>query len=237
MKRTIIFIVPIFILIIFTSCAHQTRYINPDYSERQITNAVLLLPQFENCDFIENDTLFNELDIYNTKEEYFSYFMKNIEQHINDQSTFNTIKYIRYDTQPEYETRTLNLNKKEKFTFDLPLQPIQLDISDPVFILFFEDLLLSFSKKTKEATTSTRSYNVSGITDRDMKLHAVKNFKYYITLQSKYVLYDNNTGELVACGTASTKERYESPAPVEDIIKRMIRDFSGEIFQKTPFEK
>lgn len=237
MKRLSIFMVAVFILIIFTSCAHQTRYINPAYSDRQIGNAVLLLPQFENADFIKDAKLFNELDIYHTKEEYYSHFIENLENQLDEQSTFGRIKYISYESQPEYKKRTLELNQKEKFTFDLPAHPVQLDISEPVFILFLEDLLLSFSKKTKEATTSTRSYNVSGLRDEDAVLQPKKNFKYYITLRSNYVLYDNNTGELVSYGTVSTLERYTPPTPVKSSINRMIKEFTGSIFKKTPFEK
>ncbi|MFO7890588.1 MAG: hypothetical protein R6V04_09645 [bacterium] len=237
MKKLIIYLAFFGILIFFTSCANQTRFINPDYSNKQINHAILLLSQFENADFIKDEKLFNELDIYHTKEKYYLHFIENFEKHLDEQSTFERIEYISYQTQPEYERRTLDLNQKEKFTFDLPPHPVQLDISEPVFILFLEDLLLSFSKKTKEATTSTRSYNVSGLREEDAVLQSKKNFKYYINLKSNYVIYDNSTGELVSYGNVSSSERYTPPTPVINSINRIMKEFIGNIFKETPFEK
>jgi len=219
------------------SCANQTTFINPEYMDKKITNAILLLSQFENSDFIQNEELFTELTITKSKEEYYSLFVDNFEKCIDDQSTFQKIKYFSYDTAPDYETQIFDLDKKNKFKFDLPPKPIQLDISGYVFILFLEDLLFSFSKKTKEATTSTRTYTVSGLSEQDLKLHAVKNYKYYITLNTKYVIYDNSTGDVISYGTASTLERVIPPTDIDLQIKSIIQDFVQEIFKKTPFEK
>jgi len=237
MKKLIIYLAFLGILTFFTSCANQARFINPDYSDKQINHAVLLLSQFENADFIKDEKLFNELDIYHSKEEYYTHFVDNFENYIDEQSNFDNIQYFSYKTQPDYKTQTLDVNQKEKITVSLPPQPLKLDMYDPVYILFLEDLLLSFSKKTKEATTSTRSYNVSGLRDEDAVLQPKKQFKYYITLQSKYVIYDNNTGELVSYGTISSSERYTPPTPVKNSINRIIKEFTGKIFKKTPFEK
>ena len=236
MKKSIIYFNIFLIFIMLTSCANQSRFINPEYSDITIKDPILLLPQFENYDFIENENLFNELDINYSKEEYYDYFLDNFEKNLDEQSIFDKIQYIKYDTAPRYETRTLNLNKKEKFTFDLPSQPLNLNISGSVFILFLEDLRMSFSRKTKEATTSTRTYKASGTTEKDVQLHSIKEFKYYITLDSKYVLYDNSNGELVSYGTASSVERFIPPSPIEHSISRLINHFTGKIFKKTPFE-
>ena len=237
MKRSIVYFIFGWLLIILASCAPQSRFINPEYSNKIITHPLLLLPQFENSDFIKNENLFNDLDIYYTREEYYAYFISNFEKSIKDQSTFEKIQYMSYETTPHYETRILDLNKKEKFTFDLPSQPIKLNVSGSVFILFLEDLVLSFVKKTKEATTSTRTYTASGVTEKDVKLDAIKEYKYYITLESKYVLYDNNTGDLVSYGTVTNLERFIPPTPIENSIRRLIKDFAGNIFKQTPFEK
>jgi hypothetical protein len=75
------------------------------------------------------------------------------------------------------------------------------------------------------------------LTERDVKLDAIKEYKYYITLESKYVLYDNTTGDLVSYGTVTNLERFIPPTPIEYTISRLIRDFAGNIFNQTPFAK
>lgn len=236
MKRSFSFIVLLFALIIFASCAHQTRFVNPEYKNKKITKATLLLPQFENSNFIENEELFQELDITESKEEYYSLFIKTLEKCLKDKSTFQTIKYFSYNAPPEYQTRKLDINPNQSITFDLPPEPIQVNISGSNFILFFDDLLFSFSKKTKEATTSTRTYSVSGLSDKDTKLYAMKNYKYYITISSEYVLYDNTSGDLVSYGTVSVQEQFIPPTPIEDFVTRIIKNFTGKIFTKTIFQ-
>lgn len=223
------------ILLIFISCANQTTFLNPEYADKKIPSAILLLPQFENSDYIQNEELLIELGIDGSKEKYDSLFIDNFIKSINEYSSFQKIKYIRYNTPPEYETHVLDANKK--FEFDLPQKPIQLDISGSVFILFLEDLLFSFSRKTQEATTSTRSYTVSGLSEKDVKLQSFKDYKYYINLNTKYVIYDNSSGNFVSYGTVSIQEKYVPPVKIERFIKRAIRDFAEDIFKKTPFEE
>jgi len=235
MKNYIYFTLFLVILSIFMSCTSKNTFVKPEYRDKKIRNATLLIPPIVCTDIIHNEEIFNEIGISHAKEVYFSLFSDNFKKFLKSKSTFQKVDYLAYQLQSEFENYVLNLNEKEKINIDLPKKQIEFDSSGEVYILFLQDLIVSFSKEQKETSLPVKHYTVTGDTEKEAIFHSLKMYNYYIKLQTKYAIFDNTLCKVVSYGNVTVKEKYFMPKVIENLMEESINKLVKDILENTPF--
>ena len=230
-KLLILLTIPIFI-----SCASKSYFVNPEYRDKKINGANLVIPTVNDVKFYQFTQIFSEAEIEKIKQEFSSLLSRNLKDELKSRSTFSDIKYATFKTKPEFESKEFDLNDKEKISLTLPKNRIESDISENLYLLFLEDITLSLINEESDTSDPAKHYSISATPGNDPLINKLRLYKQNMVLDLKYCLYDNNTGKTVSFGRFSSKQKYTETSSAENIIKIGIEKFAEKVFENTPFE-
>ncbi|MCX6170787.1 MAG: hypothetical protein NTX65_15715 [Ignavibacteriales bacterium] len=225
------------IIPIFISCASKNYIINPEYRDKKISNANLIIPTIKDVNFSQFSNIFSEDEVKRIKHDFSLLLSENLRNELKSRSTFSDIKYASFKSKPEFGSKVFDLNEKEKISFSLPKNRIESDIAENVFLLFLEDVTLSLINEEKDTSDPAKHYSVTSTPGNDPLLNPAKFYNQSLHLDLKYCLYDNNNGKTVLFGRFSEKQKFTEISVAENIIKKGIEKFAKKVFENTPFEK
>jgi hypothetical protein len=230
----------LFILLItpiLLSCTSQNYFINPEYRDKQIGGANLVIPIVDDVKFYQSTQIFTDGDVAKIKKDFSLLLSSKLKNELASSSTFADVKYASFKTKPEFESKVFDLNEKEKISFSLPKNPIKSDIAENLFFLFLEDITLSLVNKEKDTSDPAKHYSVTSTPGNEPALNTMRLYNQSLVLDLKYCLYDNNTCKTVSFGRFSTQQKFGEISVAENIIKTEIEKFAKKVFENTPFEK
>ena len=219
------------------SCSKKNTFVTPEYIDNKIIDATLFISPITDISIIQQEEIFTELGVNIFKGEFLSTFSENLKKSLLDNSTFKKIYYLNNNLQPEFKTQFLDLNERGKFNIDLPKKPLEINLSEDIFILFLQDLVISFSKNEIESSKPGKKYLITPTPGGDVILHKLKNYNYYLISQTKYAIYDNTKNKIVSYGVVSAKEEYNKSRDMERLMNGAIQGLVKDILENTPFNE
>jgi hypothetical protein len=228
----ILLIIPILI-----SCSSKNYFVNPEYRDKKISDANLVIPTVNEVKFYQFAQIFNEGEIEKIKKDFSLLLSDKLKGELKSRSTFSDIRYASFKAKPEFESKEFDLNEKEKISLSLPKNRIESDISENLFLLFLEEITLSLENKEKDTSDPAKHYSVTSTPGNEPILNPMRLYNQILVLDLKYCLYDNSTGKTVLFGKFSSQQKFAENSMAENIIKKGIEKFAEKIFENTPFEK
>ena len=221
----------------FIACQSKSRLVRPEYRNQKIKNATLLIAPVNSVTFTLSDELKNEFGFNVSEKENFTLFSNSLKQFLKTQSTFDKVTYADYIVEPELEPCILELGGNKKMTINLPKseQFVKSDSLPEVFVLFLQDVGVSFIKEQKDTSVPVKYYTTTGVTAKDMKLQLQKDFNYYIIHSGTYAILDGKSQKLVSYGKINVKRQYLGLDGFEEAMNKSIIKIVDTILKGTPF--
>jgi hypothetical protein len=227
----ILLIVPLLI-----SCSSKNYFVNPEYKNKKIVGANLVIPTVSDVNFYQSSSVFDESEIEKIKKEFSSLLSGTLRNDLRSTSSFSDIKYASFRMQPVLESKTFDLNEKEKIIFNLPKNQIETDIAENLFFLFLEDLSLSIVNKESDTSDPAKHYSAKPTSNNESILTPRRFNNLVLILDLKYCLFDNIKGKAVSFGRFSAEQIFTENSSAEKIINAHIIKFAEKVFENTPFE-
>lgn len=235
MKKTNYFMLFLIAVPLFISCSSKNFFITPEYKDKKISNATLIIPTFNEVRIVQDGRLFTADELNILQKSFLKIFNGYFEEELGNNSTFEKITHAAYKVSPEFEARSFDLNEKEKIEILFPKRPIEFVIAGSIYVLFFQDFTVAFVNEEQDTSDPAKHFSVETQPGLDATLNPQKFYAQYFTIRAKYSFYDNTTGKVVLYGSANVQEKYRLETNVENLMQRSISNFVEKIIAGTPF--
>ncbi len=226
----------LFTVLLLVSCSPKEYFIDSDYAGKKITDAVLLVANTNDIKVYQDNGSFSESELDSLKENYLFLMNKNLKDDLKPSSSFARVGTFEFTKTPAMETASYNLDNGEEIKIYIPKNKIAIESENKVFILFLQDGYLHLKKNEKDTSDPAKHYSVSETPAGQVNLKSSKLFNNQFSFNTKFVIYDNNTGKVVSCGYVSTKQNFTQNNSVEEIIKNTLGELANKIVNGSPFE-
>lgn len=223
--------------LLLASCSSKDYFISSDYAGKKINDAVMLVANTNDIKIYQDNGSFSQGELDSLKDNYLFLMNKNLKEDLKSSSSFARVAAFEFTKAPAMETASYNLDNGEEIKVDVPKNKIAIETESKVFILFLQDGYLHLKKKETDTSDPAKHYSVSETPAGGMNLKSSKFFDNQFVFNTKFVIYDNNTGKLVSCGYISTKQNFTQNKSVEEIITNTLGELANKIVNDSPFEK
>jgi hypothetical protein len=227
-----------FFLVSLLACSNPTVFINPDYSDKIINNAILAIIPPGNADVIITEEVSEELSLTKTEDSLIIFLYDVLMVLLKEKSTFNNIYQVELTQDIEYEQKEFGLYN-DTLTFSIPKKNLSFGIDEGIYLFVIDNLEFKFDKRERDPTSPGKTFSVSGrsLSTKEAKLQLMHNYDYYFSIALKYCIVDNQKMEEVCFGNIETIKQYKFIRGIDETIKEVIVESALKIINNTPFEK
>lgn len=236
MNNTIIFILSSVVLFL-TACSSHHIYVNPQYKNQQIDDALLFIPQSINANIVKREEVLSEVDVHYSKNDYARIFSNALINNLKSYSKFKKVEFVKLPTAPITKAIEFSVEDDRLIEIDIPEKLLSIENTNPVFLLLLDSLKISFYKKLLEDSKPKKTFTVSGNTTEEALLYSYKTAGYYISVETNFTLYDNRRNAIVTHGHYAAEELYKQNKTIKKIVNTAVQNLVNSILQHSPFEK
>lgn len=216
-------------------CSGQKTFILPEYQGKTFTKPGLFIVPERDTLSILDQKLFYEVGLNLSRINILDGFNNSLKNMILQESNFNSIGLLETDISPILATKFLNFGSSKKLNMELPSNPLKIQYDGDIFLLLIDDLKVVFSKSKRESSDPAKSYTVSRTPGDNNLLHNMKSYEYFVSIQVKYALIDNQNTGLISYGIVSSKDDFDLNKGFNGLLDGMLKDLAKAILADTPF--
>ena len=243
MKVSMSRVLLIFFIVLLLSCAPTYKTIvKRKYSKGKIVQVSLIIAPFNNEPYVSYfGDVTDEFGEGEENELILKHFKDALKENLRQMSTFSSIDYAEYETQPVLDTVFFNPEDMRKFRMALPKESTILNFKGAKadFVLFFQDLTFGTYQSREPGYMGGRGVGVGigvgvgvGSTLGIGTSSGKKNLRY----EGKFAVWDNRKGRVAVYGRIKT----ETQSGFLNIInmehwEEIDHQFATDLLYGTPF--
>lgn len=232
-------LVYLLLITLLASCSSKDYFIAPEYADKKIKRASLIIPTVKEFKITQDEYLFTEDELNTINRKFVETIGSKLINDIGESSTFQKIDFVEIENRFSKEKTKLNYTKGETIHFDLPTKPLNFsDIEkQEIYILFFDHLALAIYKKQRETSDPAKHYTASTPAPTETRLTPAKLTDQVFSCEIKYAIYDNQRGQPVSYGIKSFEERISENSDLDKLVAKFVEKIAAFVIKDTPFEK
>ena len=174
------------LVLLFTSCVAERKFVSPDYKGKKIKNASLAIIKLQNPINVSNmDDFKDDFKSENASDTLLNLLYNEAVPSIKKVSYFQSAEIIDYSKKPEFESKLFGISKMDSMSIQVPKNMMIAEYVDTK-----ADIILLIDGITTFAFWESVSGPYGGKT---------KILRY----SANYLIYDKNANKIVSFGTAN----------------------------------
>ncbi len=232
-------LVYLLLITLLASCSSKDYFIAPEYADKKIKRASLIIPTVKEFKITQDKYLFTEDELNTINRKFIETIGSKLINDIGESSTFQKIDFVEIENRFSKEKTKLNYTKGETIHFDLPTKPLNFSDKEKqeIYILFFDHLALAIYKKQRETSDPAKHYTASAPAPTETRLTPAKLTDQVFSCEIKYAIYDNQRGQPVSYGIKSFEERISENSDLDKLVAKFVEKIAAFVIKDTPFEK
>lgn len=232
-------LVYLLLITLLASCSSKDYFIAPEYADKKIKRASLIIPTVKEFKITQDEYLFTEDELNTINRKFVETIGSKLINDIGESSTFQKIDFVEIENRFSKEKTKLNYTKGETIHFDLPTKPLNFSDKEKqeIYILFFDHLALAIYKKQRETSDPAKHYTASAPAPTETRLTPAKLTDQVFSCEIKFAIYDNQRGQPVSYGIKSFEERISENSDLDKLVAKFVEKIAAFVIKDTPFEK
>ncbi|MEW6652163.1 MAG: hypothetical protein AB1394_01710 [Bacteroidota bacterium] len=224
---------------LLVSCSSKDYFIVPEYADKRIEKASLIIPTVKEFNISQDEYLFAEEELMAINKQFVESINSKLLNEIDANSTFNKIDFVDIEGRISKENVKLPYTKGGSIHLNLPTKPLSIAGTEQqnLYILFFDQISLSIYKKQRETSDPAKHYTASTPAPTEARLTPAKLMDQVFACEIKFALYNNQLGKPVAYAIKIFEERISENHDIEKLVDKFVDKIAAYIVKDSPFKK